>query len=317
MKVDLKKAVEIIQSGGIVAIPTETVYGLAADAFNIEAVRKTFHQKGRPADNPLIVHISDTGQLDKLIVQPPAVLKKLTIQFWPGPLTLILRKHSSVPDIVSGGLDTVAVRIPDHPLTLELITRCGPLTAPSANKSGRPSPTKPEHVEDDFGKGFPVIDGGECEIGLESTVLDLSSRPFTIFRPGAVSKRALEECLGEEINTVTELPRKNKPLSPGVKYTHYKPKATVYWIDKPPVKPGSDTLYLIHSHHEMQDTILHHKNIFSFSGNFQLMAKRLYDLFRYADHQNYAQIAIEKLPDQSETDLIPPLFNRISKAVKG
>ncbi|PWN07484.1 L-threonylcarbamoyladenylate synthase [Rhodohalobacter mucosus] len=316
MKIDPEQAVHIIQSGGIVAIPTETVYGLAADAFNTEAVRNTFLKKGRPADNPLIVHISDIGQLDKLIVQPPEALKKLTAQFWPGPLTLVLEKHPSVPDIVSGGLRTVAVRMPDHPITRKLINRCGPLTAPSANKSGRPSPTKADHVEDDFGKDFPVVDGGDCEIGLESTVIDLSSHPFTILRPGAVSKRALEECLDQKIISETELPHTDKPASPGVKYTHYKPQATVYWIESLPLHPHDDTLYLIHSNPELKGLAQRHKNILSFSGNFQLLAKRLYDLFRYADHQNYAQIAIEKLPDPSENDIIPPLFNRISKAIR-
>jgi len=317
MKVDLEKAVKIIQSGDIVAIPTETVYGLAADAFNIEAVRKTFMQKGRPPDNPLIVHITDTGQLDQLIMNPPAELKKLSEHFWPGPLTLIFRKKASVPDIVSGGLDTVAVRMPDHPVTRELITRCGPLTAPSANKSGRPSPTRPDHVEDDFGKEFPVIDGGVCEIGLESTVLDLTAKPFAITRPGAVSKRELEECLGEEIAADSKVPSKSKPSSPGVKYTHYKPKATVYWIEKLPNPIQSDTLYLLHTTARIEGTSEHVENIISFSGDFQLFAKRLYDLFRYADHQGYAQIAIEELPDQSKSDLISPLYNRISKAAKG
>ena len=317
MRIDLKKAEQIILDGGILAIPTETVYGLAADAFNPEAIRSSFYQKGRPADNPLIVHISDLRQLDTLIVNPPPELSKLANHFWPGPLSLVCQKHPSVPDVATGGLDTVAVRMPDHPLTLELISGCGPLTAPSANKSGRPSPTKAQHVEDDFGKNFPVLDGGECGIGLESTVLDLTNDPFTILRPGAVSKQDLEELLGNEINSLIHSANKEKPASPGIKYTHYKPDADVSWIEKPPVHPHSNTLYLIHSLQNVdQNKAQSHLNVISFSGDFKKMAKQLYDLFRYADHQNYTQIAIEKMPGPSTDELIQPLINRISKAIQ-
>jgi L-threonylcarbamoyladenylate synthase len=313
MRITVQKAADLIRSGTPVAIPTETVYGLAADAFNIESVQKTFTLKGRPPDNPLIVHIADPDQLDKLAVRPPAELFKLAENFWPGPLTFVLEKHPAVPDIVTGGLSTVAVRMPDHPLALDLIRRCGPLTAPSANQSGRPSPTKAAHVEEDFGDTFPVIDGGECDIGLESTVLDLTTKPYTILRPGAVSAGMIENCMDQKINDSGRSSFKGTPKSPGVKYTHYKPKARVFWIEKLPSHPSPDTLYLLHS--QIPDTSGH--NIIFYSGNFQFMARQLYDRFRYADHQGYAQIAIEKLPGPEYNFLIPPLYNRISKAING
>jgi L-threonylcarbamoyladenylate synthase len=314
MNVDLDKAEKILRNGGIVAIPTETVYGLAADAFNSEAVEKTFSQKGRPSDNPLIVHISDVSQLHSLAETPPSVLGKLAEKFWPGPLTLVLRKLSSVPDIVTGGLATVAVRMPDHPLTLKLISRCGPLTAPSANKSGRPSPTKASHVEDDFGKEFPVLNGGDCDIGLESTVLDLTSDPFTILRPGAIARRALMECIGEKINSIPDSTSIQKPVSPGIKYTHYKPDAAVFWIKKKPEHIQTDIFYILHSPNS--DKFAGNKNVVCFAGNYRELAKQLYDLFRTADHLGFSKIAVEMLPDPTEDDFITPLHNRISKATQ-
>jgi L-threonylcarbamoyladenylate synthase len=169
-----QKAVELIRAGDVVAIPTETVYGLAADAFNISAVKKTFEVKGRPPDNPLIVHISRTEQLDEIADEIPEDAFKLAETFWPGPLTLVLKKKPIVPDIVTGGLNTVAVRMPDHPLTRKLIEQTGPLTAPSANRSGRPSPTRPEHIREDFGSTVHILEGGSAKLGLESTVLDMS-----------------------------------------------------------------------------------------------------------------------------------------------
>jgi L-threonylcarbamoyladenylate synthase len=308
MNVTVEQAAVLIRKGEVVVIPTETVYGMAADAMNAEAVKKTFRLKGRPSDNPLIVHISDINQLRELTVEIPPHLEKLASVFWPGPLTFVLRKSPKVPDAVSAGLDTVAVRMPDHPLTLELINKTGPLTAPSANRSGKPSPTKPAHILSDYGDSVPLLDGGNCRIGLESTVLNLTTTVPEILRPGAVSKEMIEQACGI---TVTESPylKAQKPVSPGVKYSHYKPEAAVRWGD-PVGDYRPDTYYLIHSAGDEKKL----PNIISYNGDFGLMARELYDQFRTADHLGYSQIVVEKLPDSSISPVISALKDRITRA---
>jgi|Deesub1362B_J571_1020462.scaffolds.fasta_scaffold00131_50 L-threonylcarbamoyladenylate synthase len=216
----LKFAAEIIREGGLVAFPTETVYGLGADALNSKAVRRIFEAKGRPADNPLIVHISDFETIEKLAFVTETA-RKLMKKFFPGPLTLVLKKRDVVPDITTGRLDTVAIRMPDHQVALKLIELSGtPIAAPSANISGKPSPTKAEHVIEDFSDKIEcVIDGGETKIGLESTVVDARKEPVEILRPGAVT--------AEELSEVVEIThyRSGTIRSPGMKYRHYSPKA--------------------------------------------------------------------------------------------
>jgi tRNA threonylcarbamoyl adenosine modification protein (Sua5/YciO/YrdC/YwlC family) len=201
MIVSAQQAAELIQAGQVVALPTETVYGLAADASNILAVEKIFELKQRPADNPLIVHLADAEQISTFSDFHSDELSRLIERFWPGPLTLILPKKSNVLDIITAGLDTVALRMPNHPSTLSVIRLSGPLAAPSANRSGRPSPTRPEHVIDDFGSDLPVVDGGSCTIGLESTVLDISGEDPAILRPGKIT--------AEEISTYESLANEN------------------------------------------------------------------------------------------------------------
>ena len=312
MIISLDKAVELIRRGDIVAFPTETVYGLGADAKNVAAVQKTFNMKGRPADNPLIVHISDMDQVYELATDIPDSFKKLARHFWPGPLTMVLKKQAMVPDIVTAGLDSVAIRMPDHPVALELIRNTGPLTAPSANRSGKPSPTKPEHIIEDYGNKLPVIDGGSSNIGLESTVLDLTSKQFTILRPGAISAQMIATVLKTEVFESSDHLSKSTPKSPGVKYTHYKPKASVNWIHSVPSQFDSTTFYILHS--KMPDET--DKNVVTCNGNFDLLAKLLYDYFRTADHLGYSQILVEALPDLSSHPLISPLNNRISKSIE-
>ncbi|HSL93209.1 MAG TPA: L-threonylcarbamoyladenylate synthase, partial [Bacillota bacterium] len=185
----MQTATGILMNGGVVAFPTETVYGLGACFDQPAAVRKIYLAKGRPPDNPLIAHISRLDQLDLLVAEWPPLAEKLANAFWPGPLTMVLPRRATVPDEVTAGLDTVAVRMPDHPLALALISAAGsPLVAPSANRSGRPSPTSAEHVVDDLGESIDaVLDGGECEVGLESTVIGFAPGRVIIFRPGAVT----------------------------------------------------------------------------------------------------------------------------------
>lgn len=229
----LDEAVALIKQGECVAFPTETVYGLGANALDEEAVSKIFAAKGRPADNPLIVHICSMDQIDDLTAGCHPLAKDLMRRFWPGPLSLVLPKSHQIPGIVSAGLDTVAIRMPDHPLALELIRRSElPIAAPSANISGSPSPTRAEHVLVDLDGRIPmIVDGGPTGWGVESTVLDCTCLPFRVLRPGGVTVEQLRQFAEIDIdpavfhNGVTE-----KPRSPGLKYRHYAPKAEVVLV---------------------------------------------------------------------------------------
>ncbi len=230
------EASRLLQTGHLVAFPTETVYGLGANAFDPAAVASVFAAKGRPADNPLIVHIYDHSQLENLC-HVPAAIRPLTDSFWPGPLTLLFEKTPAVPDIVTAGLDTVAVRMPSHPVAFSLLKECKvPVAAPSANTSGRPSPTQASHVFEDMNGKIPlIIDGGTCQIGLESTVLDLCHGEPTILRPGGITKEMLESVLHRKVLLAGSLLRPLSPsepaLSPGMRYKHYAPKAAVTLVD--------------------------------------------------------------------------------------
>ncbi|MCL4441956.1 MAG: L-threonylcarbamoyladenylate synthase [Firmicutes bacterium] len=227
----ISEAGTILRNGGLVAFPTETVYGLGANVTNSEAVAAIFKAKGRPADNPLIVHISDVSQVYDLSDDVTVPAQRVMEAFWPGPLTVVLSKKPGIPDGVTAGLSTVAVRMPDHPVALELIKAAGvPLAAPSANTSGKPSPTTAQHVLQDLtGKIDMVVDGGACRVGLESTVLDLTSEPPVILRPGGVTRDDIEGILGrvEMENSAGDKGSLGTPRSPGMKYTHYSPRADV------------------------------------------------------------------------------------------
>ncbi len=228
----IKTAAEILKNGGLVAIPTETVYGLAANALDGEAVKKIFVAKGRPNDNPLIVHVSSLEEIEPLVAEIDPRLYDLAEKYWPGPLTVILKKSALVSNEVSAGLDTVAIRMPSHECARAVINAAGvPLAAPSANASGRPSPTKAAHVIEDLdGRIDAVIDGGESNVGVESTVVTLVSNPPTLLRPGGITPEQLEAVLGEiQISPAVfeKLKEGEKVQSPGMKYKHYAPKAQV------------------------------------------------------------------------------------------
>lgn len=234
---DIETAADIIRLGGLVAMPTETVYGLAADALNGESVKKIFKAKGRPMDNPLIVHIADLSDIERLELTKdfPEKARRLAEAFWPGPLTIILEKGESIPDEVSAGLSTVAIRMPSHRVARRLIERSGcALAAPSANSSGLPSPTAARHVLDDLsGKIDAVIDGGSCSVGVESTVMTLVGDTPRILRPGFVTKEQIEEVIGavEIDKAVLCLVENNeKAASPGMKYQHYSPRVKVVLV---------------------------------------------------------------------------------------
>ncbi|MEA1984169.1 MAG: L-threonylcarbamoyladenylate synthase [Euryarchaeota archaeon] len=231
----IKEASQIIREGGTVAFPTETVYGLGADALNPDAVLKIFEAKGRPADNPLIVHIADRKQCIELALDIPEMASRLMDTFWPGPLTLILKCKTIVPYITTGGLDTVGLRMPDDRIALELIRCAGtPIAAPSANRSGYPSPTTAEHVIQDLeGRIDAVIDGGDTNIGVESTVVDVTANIPVILRPGYISAEDIEQCAGTVHIGYTDrqITGNESVRSPGMKYTHYSPKADVIMIE--------------------------------------------------------------------------------------
>jgi L-threonylcarbamoyladenylate synthase len=225
----IKKAAEIIKSGGVVAFPTETVYGLGANAYDEQAVKKIFELKGRPQDNPLIVHISKKQDVYIVAREIPEKAKVLIREFWPGPLTLVLPKNPSIPDIVTAGLDTVAVRMPDHPIALKLIRLSGvPIAAPSANISGKPSATQPEHIKKYFGEKVFLIEG-KVKIGIESTVLDLTEDVPKILRPGVITKEMIERKIGK-VELVEYKKADFTPKSPGLKYRHYTPDAELILI---------------------------------------------------------------------------------------
>lgn len=230
----MREAGELLKAGALVAFPTETVYGLGANALDAEASAKIYAAKGRPSDNPLIIHVADMESLELITEEIPQTAVKLAEKFWPGPLTMVLKKSKIVPYGTTGGLDTVAVRMPSHPIALEMI-RCGGgyIAAPSANTSGRPSPTLASHVADDMDGIIPMIlDGGAVGIGIESTIVDLTEEIPTILRPGFITKEMLEEVVGEvQVDKGLAADAKVAPKAPGMKYRHYAPKAELIIVE--------------------------------------------------------------------------------------
>lgn len=234
---ELKEAAEILKEGGLVALPTETVYGLGADALNPEAAGKIYQAKGRPSDNPLIIHISKIDSLKELVSEVPEMCKKLADKYWPGPLTVVLNKSKKVPYETTGGLDTVAIRMPENDIARGLIDLAGVyIAAPSANTSGKPSPTRASHVIEDLdGKIDMIIDGGSVGIGLESTIVDFTSEVPTILRPGAITKPMIEEVIGKVVTDQAILTENADaglaPKAPGMKYKHYAPSGELAVVE--------------------------------------------------------------------------------------
>jgi L-threonylcarbamoyladenylate synthase len=224
------RASEALRKGKLIAFPTETVYGLGANALDERAVRDIYRVKGRPVDNPLIVHVHSREQATELMQDVPPLFEELANEFWPGPLTLVVRHNAAIPDVVTAGLSTVALRMPDHILTRELLRAAAvPVAAPSANISGRPSPTTGLDVYRELkGLIFAVLDGGSCVVGIESTVLDLTTEIPTILRPGTVTREDIEDVIQSRVYFATDIPK--LPPSPGMKYKHYAPAAELIVI---------------------------------------------------------------------------------------
>ncbi|MDD5018331.1 MAG: L-threonylcarbamoyladenylate synthase [Eubacteriales bacterium] len=323
-KENIEKAAEMIRAGGVVAFPTETVYGLGANATDEAAVARIFALKGRPGDNPLIVHVDSIPEAQRAAVFCDKA-NILAERFWPGPLTLVL-KNRGLPGAVTAGLDTVGVRMPDCDAALSLISASGvPIAAPSANKSGSPSPTKPEHVQKDFGEDLMILDAGECSVGLESTVIDMTRDIPVILRPGAVTREMIRECIGEAAYTESFSPDEQEtPMSPGMKYRHYAPRAAVtvvegnnisvaeaikYLYDKD-IKKGDKPLIMASRenkiHYGKRDVVLTGSVYHPYEA-----AKCLYGLLRDADEDGYTNIYFEAIP---KTGIGFAVMNRISKA---
>lgn len=314
------EAAELLANRRIVAIPTETVYGLAANALDKDmwGVREIFRVKGRPQDNPLIVHVCSMKMLAPLVREIPDIAVRLAERFWGGPLTMIFPKSELVSDVISGGLDTVAVRMPASDAALAIIKKCGfPLAAPSANLSGKPSPTTADHVYEDMNGKIPlIIDGGECTVGVESTVICFKDGRIRILRPGGITAEQLSEFGEVEVDkAVTAQPDKGeRVLSPGMKYKHYSPKADVYIVNA----HGEDFRNYCIKRARFEPEMLalgagvREEGIFLNCGeSSELQARRLFSLLRRADELG-AKIVLVEMPQRDGVGLA--VYNRLLRA---
>lgn len=325
----LSYAVDILKNGGLVAFPTETVYGLGSDALNGKAVDKIFKAKGRPSDNPLIIHIAANESVCDLVSEIPTYGARLVNKFWPGPLTLVFKKSSIVPKEITAGLETVAIRMPSHPIALALIEESGfPLAAPSANSSGKPSPTLATHVIEDLsGKIDLIIDGGATNLGLESTVLDITTSPPTILRPGAITLEQLKEELGDVILEFFTEQKDKEDLtlkSPGLKYKHYSPKANLIVVEghTDNIINKINTLAYDYINKGIKVAVLatdQTKDYYRVSPVISMgdrdhphrIASNLFNCFRELDHQNVDLVFAESV---NKTGIGLAIMNRIGKA---
>lgn len=316
------EAARLLNHQQVVAFPTETVYGLGADATDESAVQHIFEAKGRPSDNPLIVHVANEGQVKELVSEIPAIAKKLMDEFWPGPLTLVLKSNGEAASNVTAGLSTLGIRMPDHPLALALLRATGkPLAAPSANRSGKPSPTTAQHVYQDLnGRIAGILDGGPTGVGLESTVLDCTTEIPVILRPGGITKEDLEEILPQVMVDPALADEQHQPKSPGMKYTHYAPEAPLWLID------GEDEFF----QHQLNRLLeegqrvgviasdqLAEKLDYEFlircgsRNNLNQVAERLYGALREYKKADIDVILCESFP---ETGVGAAIMNRLNKA---
>lgn len=324
---NMDEAAAILRDGGLVGIPTETVYGLGANGLNEEAVAHIFEAKGRPQDNPLILHIPDASWLERYCKDIPLTAYKLAEAYWPGPMTMILRRKDIVPDAVTAGLDTVGMRCPAHPLCRAIIDAAGvPVAAPSGNTSGRPSPTTAQHMLEDMdGKIDAIVDGGPCSVGVESTIIDLTETPARLLRPGGITLEQLEAVLGEVAvdPAVTRLMGAGEqPKAPGMKYRHYAPKAPVTVVTGDPQKSAE----YIASHAAPEDGVICFDEFLPLftrrsetrpvmdlgpAGDKEEQARHIFDALRSFDHTSVPAIWAQ-CPDATGIGLA--IANRLNKA---
>ena len=324
---ELDQAAVLLREGGLVGIPTETVYGLGANGLNDQAVKNIFAAKGRPQDNPLILHIPDVSWLERYCKDIPLTAYKLAQAYWPGPMTMILYHKDVVPDAVTAGLDTVGMRCPAHKLCRDIIAAAGvPVAAPSGNTSGRPSPTTAQHMLEDMdGKIEAIVDGGPCAVGVESTIIDLTCTPPRLLRPGGITLEQLRDVLGEvDVDpAVTRLlGAGEKPKAPGMKYRHYAPKAPVTVVTGDPKRSAE----YIAAHAQSEDGIICFDEFLPLftgrssarpvmdlgpAGDKEEQARHIFDALRSFDHTSVPAIWAQ-CPDTSGIGLA--IANRLNKA---
>lgn len=324
----LSEAVDILRKDGLVAFPTETVYGLGANALSETAVKKIFMAKGRPSDNPLIVHISSMEMLEKLLYPDnlPPVYYDLCQKYWPGPLTILVPKPKGIPDCVTASQETVAIRMPAHPIARKLIEACGfPLAAPSANTSGRPSPTLAQHVFDDLNDRIPLIlDGGVCQSGVESTVLDGLRSPPAILRPGGITFEMIQPFLSNVLvykRDFVDSGMEQAPTTPGMKYRHYTPDAQVILITAQEISRQRELM--VHEYQRLieQELKVGCLVVGDFKPDFALqinlgstasaVAQSIFSSLRYMEHQGAQVIIVQGIPESDEGLAV---MNRLRKA---
>ncbi|TDX59157.1 L-threonylcarbamoyladenylate synthase [Orenia marismortui] len=326
---ELKEAANLLTRGRLVSFPTETVYGLGANALQEKSVREIFNAKGRPADNPLIIHIAKKEDINNLISKELSVLaKKLINKFWPGPLTIVLSKDNKIPEITTGGLETVAIRMPNHPIALKLIEEAGvPIAAPSANLSGKPSPTLAEHVIEDLaGTIDGIIDGGQTGVGLESTVIDMSKNTPVLLRPGGVTYEELVDVLGEvDIDPAVSSKGENeakRAISPGMKYKHYAPEAEVILIEGKSDKVKDKIEELINTYQDLKLGLMITKELRGNYSNVNLkymgsrdnlaeVSQNIFKLLRDFDNEGVDKILVEGIVTEG---LGLAIMNRLRKS---
>jgi L-threonylcarbamoyladenylate synthase len=308
----IRQASEIIRRGGIVAFPTETVYGLGADAFLPLAVARVFEAKRRPYFDPLIVHVASDADLEKLVIEIPSDAKRLMERFWPGPLTVVLLKRENVPDLVTAGLPTVAIRMPKHPMTLSLIGLVGsPIVGPSANPFGYLSPTTAEHVQDQLGDQIDfILDGGPCEVGVESTILSFSGKKPRLLRPGGVPLEEIESIIGE---VEVRLPEAGRPFAPGMLPRHYAPRTPIIlnWSKKNLDSYRDKKIGLLAFQEPKNFLKFHQVEVLSKKGDFREAAANLFSAIRRLDALNLDLILAEAVP---EVGLGRAIMDRLRRA---
>ena len=312
---DISKAIELLNKEDVVAIPTETVYGLAGNIYSEKAIRKIFEVKQRPLFNPLIVHIPSIDHLEKIVREFPVKAQKLAEAFWPGSLTLILPKRSNIPEIVTGGKDTVGVRIPNHPVTLSLLKQLSfPLAAPSANPFNRISPTSSDHVKAYFENTLSmVLEGGECKNGIESTIIGFENNEAILYRLGGISVEDIEKIIGKiQIRNISE----TTPNAPGMLAKHYAPKTKMFLLDdldKFIENNKSKKIGILKFKENLNTASVEHIEILSKSGDLKEAASKLYSTLHKLDSLNLDLIVAERFPD---VGLGKSINDRLERATK-
>ena len=316
---DIQKAIALLNANELVAIPTETVYGLAGNIFSEKAINSIFETKQRPHFNPLIVHIASVDELEIIVEAIPEKAKLLAEAFWPGPLTLVLPKKSIIPDVITAGKDTVAVRIPNHPITLELLQQLDfPLAAPSANPFNRISPTSAKHVEDYFGEKIKmVLDGGNCKSGIESTIIGFNDEQPIIYRLGSTSIEEIDKVIGKvQIKNKSTKPKSDSPSAPGMLARHYAPKTKTVLVEnlcEEVSRYENLKVGVLSFQNKIEAEHVSFQIALSKSGDFAEAASKLYDALHQLDAQNLDVIIAERFPD---FNLGTSINDRLERATK-